>query len=75
MKMIVMITEASKIIQKLVKLVKTGRLKHLIHILEPLKIIQLLVLVIITTAEILMDLLDNGVILLIRIRDGSIVIH
>jgi len=66
MKLIAMIIEAFKIIQLLVKLVKTGKLKHQMNILEPKKIIQILVLVTITIAEIQMDLLDLGVILLIQ---------
>jgi len=66
MKLIAMIIEAFKIIQLLVKLVKTGNLKHQMNILELKKIIQILVLVTITIAEIQMDLLDLGVILLIQ---------
>jgi len=63
-KMIAMIIEDTKINQFLVKLARTGKLKHLKSILELKKIIQILVLVTITIAEIQMDLLDLGVILL-----------
>jgi len=67
MKLIVMITEDTKIIQFLVKLARIGKHKPHKNILEPRKIILILVLVIITIAETLMELMDLGVIQLTQI--------